>query len=80
MGKAIVSTRIGTEGLPVKDGEHVVLADGAVDFAQAVVELLRNAEARQRLETAARDFVAKNFSWDKAAEAFAVVCRKIVSA
>ncbi len=27
MGKAVVSTTVGAEGLPVTDGEHVLLAD-----------------------------------------------------
>jgi glycosyltransferase involved in cell wall biosynthesis len=79
MGKVVVSTRIGTEGLPVRDGEHVVLANEPEDFAQAVVELLRNTEARRRMEKAARQFVSMNFTWEKAAEAFADVCWKITN-
>jgi glycosyltransferase involved in cell wall biosynthesis len=80
MGKAVVSTHVGIEGLPVKDGEHVVLADQPEDFAQAVVRLLRNPEARRIMGAAGRDLVARNFSWGKAAEVFAEICWKIVTA
>lgn len=79
MGKAVVSTRIGAEGLPVADGEHVVLADSPTDFAEAVVSLLGNTEARRRIEKAARDFVQKNFSWERAAEAFGNICWKALN-
>jgi polysaccharide biosynthesis protein PslH len=78
MEKAVVSTRIGTEGLPVQDGKHVVLAHGAEDFAQAVVRLLRNTEARKRIESAARGFVRMHCSWAKATEVFAETCWTIV--
>jgi len=80
MGKVVVSTRIGTEGLPVKHGEHVILADEAEDFAQSVVALLGNAAARRRIEASAREFVLENFSWRQAAEAFADICWKLVHA
>jgi len=33
MGKAVVSTSIGVEGLPVKNGNNVLLADNAATFA-----------------------------------------------
>ncbi len=75
MGKTMVSTRIGVEGLPVIDGQHLILADDSRSFVEAVVELLRNAEKRKRMEVAARDFVRQNFSWGKVAEAFANICR-----
>lgn len=68
MGKAIVSTSIGAEGLPVSDGENIVLADDPVQFADAVVYLLRDASERRRLGTAARAFVAGTCTWQKATE------------
>src|SRR5206468_4149588 len=54
MSRAVVSTSIGAEGLPVKSGEHVVVADGAELFAHEVVRLLRDIDRRRRLEAAAR--------------------------
>jgi sugar transferase (PEP-CTERM/EpsH1 system associated) len=67
MGKAVVSTTIGAEGLPVADGQHVVLADDAAAFARAVVGLLRDVERRRRLETAARALVVERYDWSAVA-------------
>lgn len=77
MGKAVVSTGVGVEGLPVKDREHLILADDAPQFAEAVINLLRNPQRRRELGMAAREFVKNNFSWERAGEAFAEVCRKV---
>ena len=78
MGKAIVSTRVGMEGLPVENGEHVLLADQADAFAQAVVRLLQDDDERERMAASGRDFVQIHFSWERAAEAFAAHCRRIL--
>jgi polysaccharide biosynthesis protein PslH len=50
---AIVSTTIGAEGLPLRDGEEIVIADSPADFAQACVRLMRDAQARAALGRAA---------------------------
>ncbi len=77
MGKAIVSTPVGAEGLPVRDGEHVVLADKPEAFADAVVRLLDDAEARGALGRAARRFVEVECSWEAAAASFGAACRAV---
>ena len=79
MQKTVVSTRVGAEGLPIQDGENIVLADSPEDFAQTVVQLLQNPRKRQQIENTARRFVQENFSWEKAAEAFAEGCWEIVN-
>jgi sugar transferase (PEP-CTERM/EpsH1 system associated) len=67
MGKAVVSTTVGAEGLPVTDGEHVLLADEPVTFARAVVDLLRRPAERERLERAARSLVVERYDWSAVA-------------
>jgi glycosyltransferase involved in cell wall biosynthesis len=67
MGKAVVSTTIGAEGLPVTSGEHVMLADDPTTFARAVVGLLRDADRRAELETAARALVVEHYDWSAVA-------------
>ncbi|NIU02073.1 MAG: glycosyltransferase [Nitrosopumilaceae archaeon] len=78
MGKAIVSTSIGAEGLPVKHGEHIYLADTETRFAEYVIKLLQNTENRQRMGMGARQYVYNNFRWKKVAEAFANICQETV--
>ncbi|MGE5323854.1 MAG: glycosyltransferase, partial [Actinomycetota bacterium] len=63
MAKAVVSTSIGAEGLPVTHGENILLADQPEDFAANIVELLCSAKERTRLGTAARQLVETRYSW-----------------
>jgi glycosyltransferase involved in cell wall biosynthesis len=78
MGKAVVSTRIGVEGLPVRDGDNVVLADSPEDFANAVASLLKDRAERDRIGRNARAYVEDNVSWRRAADAFAAACTGVV--
>jgi sugar transferase (PEP-CTERM/EpsH1 system associated) len=67
MGKAVVSTTVGAEGLPVTSGTHAMLADEPRAFAREVVRLLRDTDARARLETAARALVVEQYDWSAVA-------------
>lgn len=67
MGKAVVSTTVGAEGLPVKHGENIILADEPQDFANSVVSVLRNPVLRSKLGEAARQLVEHMYSWSHVA-------------
>jgi sugar transferase (PEP-CTERM/EpsH1 system associated) len=67
MGRAVVSTTVGAEGLPVKHGEHVMIADDPAAFARAVVRLLRDEDLRQRIGAAARALVVARYDWSAVA-------------
>ena len=70
MSKAVVSTTVGAEGLPVTPGENIVIADEPMRFAQAVVHMIRDLEARQRIERAARQLVVDKYDWSAVAADF----------
>lgn len=78
MGKAVVSTHVGTEGLPLTNGQNVMLTDDPWHFAAAVVDLLQDHKKRQCLGETAREFVQRNFAWEKIAEIFSGVCERVV--
>ncbi|HVH09430.1 MAG TPA: glycosyltransferase family 4 protein [Gemmatimonadales bacterium] len=63
MGKAVVSTSIGCEGLEVVEGENILVRDAPDAFAEAVLEVLRDAALRTRLERAARRTAVETYSW-----------------
>ena len=67
MGKAVVSTSIGAEGLPVRHGENILLADTAESFARDVMQLLRDPAMQDRLGCAARRLVEEHYSWSSVA-------------
>ncbi len=64
MGKAVVSTSIGVEGLDLIDGKDLLIADNEESFAQKVVMLLTNSESRKRLGKTGRATVEKKYGWD----------------
>ena len=79
MGKPVVSTSIGVEGLPLLDGEHVVIAERPDDFAAAVIRLLQEPDHGHRLGRAARRLVESSFTWPSAAQVFVDACRAVAA-
>lgn len=77
MGKAIVSTTLGAEGLPVIDGQNILLADTPEEFGRKVIELLRNPDERSHLGAAARHLVAQHHSWATVSQHFDEVFAKL---
>lgn len=63
MKKGVVSTTLGCEGIAVRDGEHLLIADGAPAFADAVVRLMDDALLAGRLGSQGRTLVEQNYSW-----------------
>ena len=63
MAKAVISTSVGSEGIPISSGKELVIADTAVEFSSAIREYLRNSTARKKLGSRAYEFVANQFSW-----------------
>lgn len=62
MRKAVVSTRVGAEGLHLRDGSEILLADDPGAFADAVVTLLGDAPRRRAIGDRARQLVARDYS------------------
>jgi len=78
MGKAVVSTTIGAEGLPLEEGVHIVRADDAGAFSMKVLELLRDRTRRQELGTAGRRLMEQEYSWSRVAQDFGRHCQTVV--
>ena len=74
MGKAIVSTSIGAEGLDVTHGCNLLLADDSQSFAASILRLLREPSLRRGYEQAAAT-LASRYDWAQIAERFADVLR-----
>jgi glycosyltransferase involved in cell wall biosynthesis len=76
MEKAIISTSIGAEGLPVRDGEELLLADTPEAFAAAVVRTITD-EAFTRELGARAGRAVERCGWNRAAERFAEICARV---
>lgn len=64
MGKAVVSTPIGCEGLAAAHGENILLATTPQEFAEAMARVVRDPGLAERLGTAARRTVERLYSWE----------------
>jgi len=67
LGVPVVATPVGTEGLPMKNGEHLLIAESAEDFADRVVELLVDPALRHRLAMNALSLVRARYGWPQIA-------------
>ncbi len=65
MSKAVLSTGLGAEGLPAKDGKNIAIADTPDHFAERAVSLLGDRTAVKRLGGAGRQVVEETFSWKR---------------
>jgi len=64
LGVPVVATPLSVEGLGLRDGEEVLVAAGAEEFAAAVVSVLSDANLRERLSSGATDRIRSRFGWD----------------
>lgn len=80
MRRAVVSTRIGAEGLAVEPGRHYLLADDPAVFARQVVTLLDSRALRDRLGGAADHFVRERCGSASIARHFEAICQDVIAA
>jgi glycosyltransferase involved in cell wall biosynthesis len=79
-GKGIVSSE-GSAKLLEADQTGLVVPNGDVNaFAAAIVRLADDQQLRDRLGSAAREYVERNYSWDQAAERLERIYQRVVPA
>ena len=67
MGKPVISTSIGCEGLRVENERELLMADDAESFARATLRVLRDPSLAARLGAAGRECVVRDYQWSGAA-------------
>lgn len=65
LGKAIVSTSIGAEGIEAKDGEEIMIANTPNEFVGKTVKLLQNKEACASMGEKAKLFASQKLDNDR---------------
>jgi glycosyltransferase involved in cell wall biosynthesis len=78
MGKAVVSTSIGAEGLDVTPARDLLIADSPQSFAASILELLHHPERRRACEQSAAALAAR-YDWSEISLAFAEVLRECIA-
>jgi glycosyltransferase involved in cell wall biosynthesis len=79
MGKALVSTSIGAEGLDVTSGENCILADSPSSFGDSIITLLSDSQLRRKYERAAAALAAR-YDWSNIARQFEDVLQQAIGA
>jgi glycosyltransferase involved in cell wall biosynthesis len=79
LGKAMVSSTIGCEGIAVRDGEHLLIADDAQAFASSVTELFAQPARREALGKAGRGLAERQYSWALAGDRLDALYRQLAS-
>ncbi|MDQ6887056.1 MAG: glycosyltransferase family 4 protein [Gemmatimonadota bacterium] len=79
MDRPVVSTTIGAEGLPVRDGEEILVADEPAELASAVVRLLNDPQMAARIGARGGTLVRGEFGWDRVADAFVEICARVAA-
>jgi sugar transferase (PEP-CTERM/EpsH1 system associated) len=64
LGRPVVSTTIGCEGLDVVDEQHILIADTAEQFAEKTIRLITDKTLYQQLIKEARELVKVKYDWD----------------
>ncbi len=77
MEKAVVSTTVGAEGLPLTNGVELLLADEPATFADAVVRVLTDQDYAAELGQRAAAVVRENFGWRQVTERFMSICNSM---
>jgi glycosyltransferase involved in cell wall biosynthesis len=76
----IVATRRAVEGLAVRDGTDLLLADDAAEFAGQVVRLLRDRAMAERIAAAGRALVEARYDWQASVAALEAIYAEIAPA
>jgi len=78
-GRAVVSTSIGAEGLGLRHGQHLSIADDPESFARETAALLLDPSLRVRLAAAGRAEVLARYAWPELGRRFAEVCSRVAA-
>jgi sugar transferase (PEP-CTERM/EpsH1 system associated) len=68
MARAVVSTTVGCEGIRVRDGQHLLIADDPDGFASSVALLLSDTARAEALGQAGRTLILDQYSWQRSVE------------
>lgn len=79
MGKPMVSTALGCEGIELTHGEHLLIADDAQPFADAVLEVMQSPARAQHLSKEGRALVLRQYRWDTAVEALETLYARVTA-
>jgi sugar transferase (PEP-CTERM/EpsH1 system associated) len=76
--KAVVSTTVGAEGLPLADGREILIRDDPDDFADTVSKLIEDDDLLAKIASGGHSLVTRKYNWKEVAKSFATALREAV--
>ena len=76
MGKTIISTSVGAEGLPAENGKHLIIENDPIKFSNRIIALLNDNDKRKKIGETAAGYVRQKFAWREVAERYAEICQR----
>jgi len=78
MAKPVVTTSVGAEGIDIKNGEHLLIADNPQDFAEKTLYLLRHPEYATKLGNTGRKRMVEHYDWEIIGKKMSEIYEKLV--
>lgn len=79
-GVPVVTTRVGAEGIKVKEGKDLVVADKPEEFIKAVVDLIKNKQQAKKIGRSGQKTVKSLYDWSKIGKGLEKAYREVVNA
>ena len=79
MGRPIVSTALGAEGIDAVPGRDILIADEPTAFAESVVRILADPDLAVLLGRSARRLAVERYSWAAAAHDLERFFREVIA-
>lgn len=79
MGRPVVSTTLGAEGIPASTMENIIIADAPNEFAQGIFTLMQNDELFQKITKTARKLVEEKYAWEKGMEVMEGILKNLMT-
>lgn len=78
MGRAVVSTSIGAEGVDVTHGRNIMIADNPEEFAEHVLKLLSDEKLRDKIVVNAGKLVNEKYTWGISCRKYERLCEDLI--
>lgn len=78
-GLPVVTTKVGAEGLGVTNGKEALIADTPEELVSMAVSVIKDVKLSDSLSDLGRQFVKRNYNWDKSADILDRIYTEVVN-
>ena len=78
IGRPIVSTSLGAEGIPASHEENIILADNPEEFAKGTLDLMNDDKLFEKIRVQGRKLVEEKYGWEKGVEVMEGILEKML--